>query len=338
MAIRFGRYETIRTIASDPSATTLRSDDPPEAAEVAAVVADEAAGGPQAVNTTHGGVATPQAGSRRSVWLGLTLGAALLGGLVVYLAMSGSDPEDTGPETTARPVVTGGTDTGPAAEAGATEPTDEDCDGVVNELDAGCSCTPGVLFSCYEGADGTEGEGICHGGQQMCLPDGESATLCFGQVVPLLEECITPDDDDCDGSSNEGCPLWGLRFGASDSGDSAAGVVVLDDGTSVVVGYAHQTMDFGGSSLPAGGGSDVIIGKLDGTGNHVWSGRCGDAGDSWVGGVAADGAGDIYLTGSIEGAIYYAAVYDEPLTDAQILQNVALLLIDDDAPAGGSGD
>ncbi|MBW2455532.1 MAG: hypothetical protein JRI68_13515 [Deltaproteobacteria bacterium] len=41
---------------------------------------------------------------------------------------------------------------------------------------------------------------------------------------------------------------------------------------------------------------------------------------------------------SIEGVIYYAAVYGEPLTDEQILQNVALLLIDDDTPAGGAAD
>ncbi|MBW2455529.1 MAG: serine/threonine protein kinase [Deltaproteobacteria bacterium] len=96
---------------SDPSATTLRSDDPPEAAKVAAVAAEGASGEPQADNTTHGGVATTQAGSRRSVWLGLTAGAALLGGLVVYLAMSGSGPADPGAATTASPAATGGVET-----------------------------------------------------------------------------------------------------------------------------------------------------------------------------------------------------------------------------------
>ncbi|MBW2455531.1 MAG: hypothetical protein JRI68_13510 [Deltaproteobacteria bacterium] len=195
----------------------------------------------------------------------------------------------------------------PAAED-CNEPTDEDCDGEVNELDAGCSCTPGELMDCYEGPDGTEGEGICHGGQQMCLPNGESLTLCFGQVVPQLEECTTPDDDDCDGSPNDGCPFWGLRFGAESSNDSASSVAVLDDGSSVIVGYAHQAMDFGGSSLPAGGGSDVVIGKLDSAGTHVWSARYGDGGDSWVGKVAVDGAGDIYLTGSFEGTLDFGGL------------------------------
>jgi len=36
---------------------------------------------------------------------------------------------------------------------------------------------------------------------------------------------------------------------------------------------------------------------------------------------------------TIEGTIFYAAVYSGPLTDEQIVQNVALLLVDDDTPA-----
>ncbi len=35
---------------------------------------------------------------------------------------------------------------------------------------------------------------------------------------------------------------------------------------------------------------------------------------------------------TIKGAIYYSAIYSIPLTDEQILQNVALLLVDDDTP------
>jgi len=182
-------------------------------------------------------------------------------------------------------------------------PTDEDCDGETNELDAGCTCTPGELTACYEGPDGTEGEGICQGGQQMCLEGGESYSICFGQVVPLLEECTSAEDDDCDGTANEGCPLWGLRFGATNASDSGTAVAVLSDGTAVVAGYAHQDMDLGGATLTAGGGSDVVIGKLDGAGNHVWSARYGDGGDSWVGDVVVDSVGDFYLTGSFDGTL-----------------------------------
>jgi hypothetical protein len=147
------------------------------------------------------------------------------------------------------------------------------------------------------------------------MPGGESYTLCFGQVVPQLEECTSPDDDDCDGEANDGCPFWGLRFGAYSAGDSGQGVAVLGDGTAVVVGYAYETMDLGGNSLPPGGGADVVIGKLDTAGNHLWSARYGGAGDQWVGDVVADGAGNLYLTGSFEGTLDFGGL-SSPLTAA----------------------
>ena len=37
---------------------------------------------------------------------------------------------------------------------------------------------------------------------------------------------------------------------------------------------------------------------------------------------------------TIEGTIYYAAVYSDALSEAQVLQNVGLLLVDDDTPGG----
>jgi hypothetical protein len=62
---------------------------------------------------------------------------------------------------------------------------DDDCDGAINEPEAGCACIPGNTQSCYEGPDGTAG---------------------LGQVVPAEETCNTSGDDDCDGQPNEGGP------------------------------------------------------------------------------------------------------------------------------------
>lgn len=93
----------------------------------------------------------------------------------------------------------------PSAEAcGSAD--DEDCDGVVNEEDAGCACIPGQQKGCYEGPDGTAGVGLCVGGQATCNPDGLSFGACEGQVLPAEETCATPGDDDCDGQTNEGGP------------------------------------------------------------------------------------------------------------------------------------
>ncbi|RLB63490.1 MAG: hypothetical protein DRI90_06735, partial [Deltaproteobacteria bacterium] len=178
----------------------------------------------------------------------------------------------------------------------------------INEIDAGCTCAPGELVDCYDGPTGTDGVGICHGGQKMCEPGGESFTVCFGQVVPLIEECASPLDESCDGSPNGGCPFWGLRFGDETTNDYAWGLAVLGDGTSVLVGEAIGPMDLGGNTLGANGATDVIIGKIDGTGAHLWSARYGDANDSWANDVAVDGAGNMVLVGAFDGTLDFGGL------------------------------
>lgn len=88
----------------------------------------------------------------------------------------------------------------PAIEDCAT-PLDDDCDGQVNE--SACKCTPGNTVGCYEGPTGTWNKGICKGGMQTCDASGFGYGPCVGQVLPATETCVTPTDEDCDGSANE---------------------------------------------------------------------------------------------------------------------------------------
>ena len=82
---------------------------------------------------------------------------------------------------------------------------DNDCDGEVDGGDEGCVCTDGEERNCYEGPEGTSGQGVCASGTQVC-EDG-SWGACEGQVLPAESEaCDNQTDDDCDGSVNEGCP------------------------------------------------------------------------------------------------------------------------------------
>jgi len=67
---------------------------------------------------------------------------------------------------------------------------DDDCDGSVDELEA----------SCYTGAEGTSGRGICREGRAQCGANG--AIVCVNEVRPINEECNGADDD-CDGSIDE---------------------------------------------------------------------------------------------------------------------------------------
>ncbi len=71
---------------------------------------------------------------------------------------------------------------------------DDDCDGLVDEAEAGCICDPGDIQIC-----GPEDEvGICRQGTQECLPDGKTWSECQGAVFPKPEECNGLDDN-CNG-------------------------------------------------------------------------------------------------------------------------------------------
>lgn len=81
---------------------------------------------------------------------------------------------------------------------------DDDCDGEVNESEAGCVCTSGEEKACFDGP-GTAGVGNCAAGTQVCAQDGLSFSACNGQISAQTELCGNGQDDDCDGSVDEGC-------------------------------------------------------------------------------------------------------------------------------------
>src|SRR5262245_60777016 len=81
-------------------------------------------------------------------------------------------------------------------------PDDDDCDGTVNEEIPGC-CVPGVPVGCYSGPPVTKWVGICKAGTKVCNAQGTGFGPCEGEVLPGLETCETPEDDDCDGLVNE---------------------------------------------------------------------------------------------------------------------------------------
>jgi hypothetical protein len=83
-------------------------------------------------------------------------------------------------------------------------PADENCNGVANEGGPGCVCSPNASVSCYDGPAGTLGVGPCKAGTKTCNALGTAYSACQGEVVPVLETCLTPIDDNCNGQVNEG--------------------------------------------------------------------------------------------------------------------------------------
>ncbi|MFO0589497.1 MAG: hypothetical protein U0441_18310 [Polyangiaceae bacterium] len=115
-------------------------------------------------------------------------------------------------------------------------PGDEDCDGLVNEDGAGCSCTPGATQPCYSGPAGTAGVGACKAGVQICNVDGTGWGACEGEVLPVVETCATPEDDNCNGQVNEegaGCTCVPNSVGACYTGPAGTvGVGLCKAGTA----------------------------------------------------------------------------------------------------------
>ena len=67
---------------------------------------------------------------------------------------------------------------------------------------AGCPCSPGDSFECYEGPEGTQDVGICTAGTRSCA-DGYLGE-CVGQVLPRdVEVCGNDVDDNCNGAGDE---------------------------------------------------------------------------------------------------------------------------------------
>jgi hypothetical protein len=193
----------------------------------------------------------------------------------------------------------------PAAETCGSA-ADEDCDGAVNE---GCLCTPGTVVSCYEGPPKTENVGICEPGFRICDELGNLETECIAQIIPKLEECSTAEDDDCNGSSNDQCPLWGAVFGGS--GDQAVWGAAADPaGNTVIVGELKGTASFGGQEMASAGGSDVLVVKLAPDGEVLWSRRFGDGQDQSARAVAMDGAGSVVIAGVFQGTLKLGDTWD----------------------------
>jgi hypothetical protein len=111
-----------------------------------------------------------------------------------------------------------------------------------------------------------------------------------GPLVAVAGDAVVAKYD------NTGVHQWSQRYGGF-STDSGRDVALDASGSVYITGLFYDTANFGGTSLVSAGGSDVVIAKYTPGGTHVWSQRFGgtlnDAGND----IAADGAGNVVVTG-----------------------------------------
>ncbi len=99
--------------------------------------------------------------------------------------------------------------------------------------------------------------------------------------------------------------VWARHFGSTND-DEGLGIAVDGSGTVHTTGTFSGTVDFdpgGGADLTSNGGTDVFVSKLDAAGNHVWARHFGSAYADRGVGIAVDGSGNVYTTGSFRGTV-----------------------------------
>ncbi|WP_156040946.1 hypothetical protein [Chondromyces apiculatus] len=123
------------------------------------------------------------------------------------------------------------------------------------------------------------------------LDFAQHSLVSAGTSVMLLK--LAPD----------GAHLWGRRFG--EQGFQYGQRVAVDaQGNIALSGGFSEAIDFGGGLLSSEGGIDLFLATFNPEGNARWHKGFGDAGDQIDIACAADGAGNVVVTGSFSGEIH----------------------------------
>jgi hypothetical protein len=100
-----------------------------------------------------------------------------------------------------------------------------------------------------------------------------------------------------------GAHQWSHVFPNSVGNDEGHGVATDGSGNVFITGAFYNTVDFGGGNLTSAGGGDIFLAKYDAGGNYQWSKRFGTGGNEVGYAVAADGSGNVVVTGQYQGTV-----------------------------------
>jgi hypothetical protein len=225
---------------------------------------------------------------------------------------------------------------GPVGESCLTSELDEDCDGETPE------CTE-VWARRFGDPDDQAIRAVVvdnSNGDIYSFGDFEGIVSFGGE--PLAAELSDPLKQDLVVAKHDryANPIWSRRFG-DNSTQRALEMAIDGDGNIVFLGRIYGTIDFGGGTLEASGGNDIVIFKLDGEGNHLWSKIFGGNEPDRPARLAFDAEANVILTGTFTGTIDFGVA--EYVSRGQRDAFVAELDADTGEPTfamqiGGTGD
>jgi hypothetical protein len=106
--------------------------------------------------------------------------------------------------------------------------------------------------------------------------------------------------------SNGNC-LWARQAGGS-SIDSGEAVAVDKEGNALLLASIHSTNAVFGTYLFStsnkAGDSDIVVAKYNATGNLLWARQLGSESTDYGRGIAVDGAGNSFITGTFHGLYF----------------------------------
>lgn len=171
-------------------------------------------------------------------------------------------------------------------------------------------CVPGASEACYSGPSGTDGVGVCLSGTHVCDAAGAGFGPCVAEVLPSVEDCATPEDEDCDGFAPP-CPvppLYGALFGDAQA-QTATSIAIDAADNWLITGNGDGSIDFGGGPLVSGAVQGVYVTKRDPTGGFVWAKTFADPGtvSQYARAVSVDGSGNVVVLGDFTGSADFGA-------------------------------
>lgn len=197
---------------------------------------------------------------------------------------------------------------------------DNDGDGYTNgteELCYGASIPFGYAAESL-GSDCNDNDGTKWQSNTLFIDnDGDGYTygtqvICYGATVPVGYSLTSLGIDCLDNNAAiqtcDVCDLphnWSKRLGGT-AGESVHSIATDGDGNVYITGAFsgnNTTANFGGSDLTSEtNNNDLFLAKYDASGNHIWSKRFGGVENDLGRYMVIDGSGNVYVTGSFNGA------------------------------------